>query len=365
MSDGRAGSCGSRFRHVHADVSGYMTTAGVRFPTASVGAYLHQHLPALGKIVDVRKFDFGQSNPTYLVMTDTGRYVLRAKPGGRLLRSAHAVEREFRVLCALHGSAVPVPRPLHLCVDESVMGSVFYVMDFAAGRVFLDPTMPDADEATRSAVYDSAGRVLVALNRVDLAAVGLLDYGRPADYFGRQIRRWTEQYRASETECRPDVESLIEWLPTHLPADVGEISLVHGDFRLDNLVVGEQGQIVAVLDWELSTLGHPYADLAYQCAQWRLPAGPLRGLKGVDRHSLGIPTEAEYVEAYCRSLGLGGIPHWDFYLAVSLFRLAAICQGVYRRGLGGNASNTEARGFGLKTDVIAAHAVEIISRASN
>lgn len=340
-----------------------MNSPHAAFPTAAVDAYLRQHLPALGGIVDIRKFDVGQSNPTYLVVTDAGPCVLRAKPGGLLLKSAHAVEREFKVLSALHGSAVPVPKPLHLCNDESVLGSVFYVMDYVPGRVFLDPTMPEADPATRRAVYASAGHVLNALNGIDIVAVGLAEFGRPGDFFGRQIRRWTEQYRASETEYRPDVETLIKWLPAHLPADDGQVSLVHGDFRLDNLVIGKGGEVLAVLDWELSTIGHPFADLAYQCAQWRLPAGSLRGLKGVDREPLGIPTEREYLDAYCRRRGMSGISHWDFYLAVSLFRLAAICQGVYRRGLDGNASSTEALGFGEKTSIIAAHAVEIVSAA--
>jgi aminoglycoside phosphotransferase (APT) family kinase protein len=333
----------------------------MEFPRQAVDDYLRLHRPEIGAIASVRKFEVGQSNPTFLLTTDTGRYVLRAKPPGRLLASAHAVDREFRVLQALQGSEVPVPKPLHLCGDESVLGSVFYVMAFVDGAIYLDGTLPGVDASTRRRVYDSAGRILSALNGVDVVAVGLGDFGRPRGYFERQVKRWSEQYRLSATEFRPAMEALIEWLPKNLPADSEEISLVHGDFRLDNLVVNERGHVIGVLDWELCTLGHPFADLAYQCAQWRLPAGEMRGLKGVDRQELGIPTEEEYVAAYCRRRGLATIPDWSFYLAVSLFRLAAICQGVYSRGLQGNASSTAALGFGKKTDVIAEHALEIVA----
>lgn len=342
--------------------AGAVATSGATgFPVEAADSYFRSQLPALGPLRDTRKFAVGQSNPTYLLTTDTGRYVLRAKPVGRLLPSAHAVEREFRVLGALHGSPVPVPRPIHLCTDDTILGSVFYVMEYVPGQVYLDPTMPGADVTLRRAVYAGAASVLAALGRIDPVAVGLGDYGRPGGYFERQVRRWTKQYRATETECRPDMEELIAWLPLHLPPDTGVARIVHGDFRLDNLVVGEHGEVLAVLDWELSTLGHPYADLAYQCAQWRLPAGEMHGLKGVKREALGLPGEDEYVAAYCKSLGLARIEHWNTYLAVSLFRLAAIYQGVYRRGLDGNASSAEATGFGRKTDIIAAHAVEIIA----
>jgi len=339
-----------------------VTATSTGFPVESVDAHLRQQLPALGRITEVRKFAVGQSNPTYLLTTDTGRYVLRAKPAGRLLPSAHAVDREFRVLRALHGSEVPVPRPLHLCTDEAVLGSMFYVMAYIPGSIHLDPAMPGVAPTLRRAVYAGAATTLAALSRLDPVKLGLGDFGRHDGYFERQIRRWTDQYRATETERRVDVEALISWLQKHLPPDPRIARLVHGDFRLDNLIVGARGDVLAVLDWELSTLGHPYADLAYQCAQWRLPAGEMRGLKGVERKPLGLPSEEEYVGAYCKSVGVEAIEHWNFYLAVSLFRLAAICQGVYRRGLDGNASSAEAVGFGRKTDIIAAHAVEIISR---
>jgi aminoglycoside phosphotransferase (APT) family kinase protein len=270
------------------------------------------------------------------------------------------------VLKALSGGPVPVPQPLLHCANPAVIGSEFYVMDYVGGRVFWDPALPDVDVAMRARIYDEMNRVLAALHQLDPAALGLADYGRPGRYFERQIRRWTDQYRASETERRPDVERLIEWLPRSLPPDDGQASLVHGDFRLDNMIFDEAGQVMALLDWELSTLGHPYADLAYQCAQWRLPAGALRGLKGVDREALGVPSENAYVAAYLGRRGLpSGITAWEFYLVLSLFRLAAICQGVYRRGLAGNASSTAALEFGPKVDAIASEAAAIMDAADH
>jgi aminoglycoside phosphotransferase (APT) family kinase protein len=334
------------------------------FSAEAVDMYLRRHLPGWGSIRGVRKFDVGQSNPTFHLSTDQGQFVLRAKPHGNLLKSAHAVEREFKVLQALDGSGVPAPRPLHLCSDDSVIGSAFYVMEYVSGQVHVNPTLAGVAPNVRQKIYDSACRLLVALNSVDLAAVGLADFGKAEGYWVRQVRRWTEQYRASETEVRPDIERLIDCLPRVIPADADQASLVHGDFRLDNFVVDDRGEIRALLDWELSTIGSPYADVAYQCAQWQLPAGPLRGLGGLDRNALGIPTEQEYLESYCRMRGLDGIPHWECYLAVSLFRLAAICQGIYRRGLDGNASSPQAVGFGEKTNVIAAHAVALLGGSS-
>lgn len=327
----------------------------------TLGSYLAAHVEGFGVLRSATKFEGGQSNPTYLLTTTTARYVLRRKPAGDLLKSAHAVDREYRVLTALADTAVPVPKTRHFCADERVIGTVFYVMEFVDGAVFWDPQLPQVSGESRGLMYDEMSRVLVALHQVDLAAHGLNDFGRPGSYFERQIRRWTEQYRASQTEVRPDVERLIEWLPGHLPADDGRVSLVHGDFRLDNLMFNTSGSVVAVLDWELSTLGHPFADLAYQCAQWRLPV-PMRGLKGVDRATLTIPSEGDYVARYCRRMGLSSIENWDFYLVLSLFRLASICQGVYRRGLSGNASSTSALEYGERTRVIAVAAVEILQQ---
>jgi aminoglycoside phosphotransferase (APT) family kinase protein len=230
-----------------------------------------------------------------------------------------------------------------LCEDDSVIGSMFYVMAFQPGRHFMEPTLPDLSPGERGAVFDEMNRVLAALHRVDYQAVGLGDFGKPGSYFARQIGRWTKQYRASETGTLEAMDALIEWLDANLPEDDGRVGLVHGDYRIDNLIfAADRPRIAAVLDWELSTLGHPFSDLAYQCMQWRMPVGPEgRGLAGVDRRAQGIPTEAEYVEAYCRRMGLSGIPNFDFCLAFSFFRMAAIVQGVKKRGLDGNASNPE------------------------
>lgn len=310
---------------------------------AAVERYLAAHLPGFRGPLTAKKFGVGQSNPTYLLDGPSGRLVLRRKPPGQLLKSAHAVDREFRVQRALWQTDVPVPRMHLLCEDEGVIGSMFYVMDYVPGRHFMEPTLPDLSPQERGAVFDEMNRVLAALHSVDYAAVGLADYGRPGSYFARQLRRWTGQYRASETETITDMDDLIAWLEANEPEDDGRVSLVHGDYRIDNMIFAADGpRIVAVLDWELSTLGHPFSDLAYQCMQWRMPPGEdTRGLGGIDRRAHGIPTEEDYVAAYCRRMGLSGIPSFDFCLAFSFFRMAAIIQGVKKRGLDGNASNPE------------------------
>ncbi len=290
------------------------------------------------------KFGSGQSNPTYLVTAESGRYVLRAKPPGQLLKSAHQVDREYRVMNALNGSDVPVPAMLHLSDEASPIGRMFYVMAYVEGRIFWDPALPEAaSNDERAAIYDAMNATLAALHSVDIEAVGLADFGKPGSYFERQLARWTSQYRASETEAVADMDRLIAWLEKHLPADDGVVTLVHGDYRLDNMIFApDRPEVVAVLDWELSTLGHPYADIAYQCMQWRLPhQSGFRGLGGIDRAALGLPSEEAYVAAYCRRRGIDSIGNWNFYLAFSFFRLAAICQGVYKRALDGNASNPE------------------------
>ncbi len=298
------------------------------------------------------KFPTGQSNPTYLIETVDARYVLRRKPLGKLLKSAHMVEREFRVLRALARANFPAPRALALCEDESVAGSVFYLMAHVEGRIFWDPAMPESNPAERAAVYDAMNAALVEMQTIDLAAVGLSDYGKPGNYFLRQWQRWSEQYRASETAEIRDMDRLIDWLGANMPPDDGRVSLVHGDYRIDNMIFAPaEPRLLAVLDWELSTLGHPFADLAYQCMQWRLPNySDFRGLEGVDRKALGIPSEAEYVRRYCERMGLAEAPHWPFLIAFSFFRFAAIVQGVYKRALGGNASNPE-RGLRLGASV--------------
>ncbi|MER8583841.1 phosphotransferase family protein [Mesorhizobium sp. M1338] len=333
---------------------------------AALAPYLEANIPGFSGLAAIEKFKSGQSNPTYLLTAASGRYVLRAKPPGQLLKSAHQVDREFRVMKALAGTAVPVPRMLHLSDEDSPIGRMFYVMDFVDGRIFWDPALPEArDNDERAAIYDALNDTLAALHDVDVEAVGLGDFGRPGNYFERQLARWTSQYRASETGTVADMDRLIAWLETRMPEDDGRVSLVHGDYRLDNLIFApDRPKVLAVLDWELSTSGHPFADIAYQCMQWRLPhSSGFRGLGGVDRAALGLPLEEEYVAAYCRRRGLTGIGNWTFFLAFSFFRLAAICQGVFKRALDGNASNPEkARTYGEAAKLLSHLAAKLIDK---
>lgn len=317
--------------------------AGLPLDTAAVAAHLAVHAPEIVGPLSAEKFPGGQSNPTYKLTGPAGAYVLRRKPPGALLKSAHAVDREHRVMAALEGADVPVPRMLHFCADESVIGSMFFVMSHVDGRVFEDPRLPELAADERAGVFDEMNRVLAAVHQVDLEAVGLADFGRPSGYYARQFKRWTEQYRATETEALPGMDALIDWLDAHMIADEGRAALVHGDYRLDNLIfAADRVRALALLDWELSTLGDPFNDLAYQIMQWRMPPGPEgRGLDGVDRAALGIPSEAAYIEAYAHRMGVGDIPHFDFRLAFNFFRMAAIVQGVKKRALDGNASNPE------------------------
>jgi aminoglycoside phosphotransferase (APT) family kinase protein len=317
--------------------------AAARLDSLAVERYMATHVPCFRGPLEVRKTPTGQSNPTFILSSPSGRYVLRRKPPGQLLKSAHAVDREFRVQKALAGTDVPVAKMHVLCEDESVIGSIFYVMECVDGEVHFDPRLPGKDNATRARMFDEMNRVLAALHDVDYRAVGLEDFGRPGSYFARQLGRWTKQYRASETEAIGDMDALVAWLDANMPPDDGITTLVHGDYRIDNMIYAPDGsRVLAVLDWELSTLGHPYSDLAYQCMQWRMPPGEdTRGLEGVDRTAQGIPTEEEYVARYCERRGLPGIPILDFCLAFSFFRIAAIIQGVKKRGLDGNASNPE------------------------
>jgi aminoglycoside phosphotransferase (APT) family kinase protein len=319
-------------------------------------AYLESNLPEFSGTLTAEKFAGGQSNPTFLLSDGTRKWVLRRKPPGELLASAHAVDREYRVLKALSDTDVPVAKTYLLCEDERVIGSMFYVMEYLNGRVFWDPKLPEiSGNEERAAMYDEMNRVLAALHSVDPASVGLEDFGRPGNYFERQLSRWTKQYRASETEHSPAMERLIEWLPANMPEDDGQTSLVHGDFRLDNLMFhATEPRIIGVLDWELSTLGHPLADLSYQVMAWQLPdSAGIRGLMGVDRHSLGLPTDEEYVAAYCARTGRRGIDHWNFYLVFCFFRLAAILQGVKKRALIGTASSAEAEAKGALVQPLA------------
>lgn len=328
--------------------------------------YLEAHVPGFRSLRSIRKFNAGQSNPTYLLDADSGRYVLRAKPPGELLKSAHQVDREYRVMKALRGTGVPVPEVLHLSGEDSPIGRMFFVMAFVDGRIFWDPALPElVSSEERARASDAMNEVLATLHGVDVTTVGLSDFGRPGSYFERQLARWSQQYRASETGTIDDMEMLIGWLERHLVPDDGLVSLVHGDYRLDNMIFApDRPQVIAVLDWELSTLGHPYADLAYQCMQWRLPHNSVfRGLGGTDRATLGLPSEEDYVARYCERRGIDSIDHWVFYIAFSFFRLAAICQGVYKRSLDGNASNPErAKTLGQAVGLLARQAREAIEK---
>jgi aminoglycoside phosphotransferase (APT) family kinase protein len=334
--------------------------------TVTLAKYLEARLPGFKGPVTAEKTATGQSNPTFLLSTPGGRYVLRKKPPGQLLKSAHAVDREYRVMKGLQNTGVPVPRMLHLCEDESVLGTAFFVMEFVDGTVFWDPALPELSKERRTNVYDWENRALAALHMVDPAKVGLADFGKAGSYFARQRDRWTKQYRASETEHLEDMETLIKWLKENEPPDDGRSSLVHGDYRLDNMIFAKDGsRLLAVIDWELSTIGHPFSDLAYQCMQWRFPNHEtMRGLGSVDRKALGIPTEEEYVAKYCERTGIAGIPIWKFCLAFSFFRLAAIVQGVKKRGLEGNASNPEkALKSGERVPMMARMGVEAIENS--
>lgn len=324
-------------------------------PDVSLAAYLQIMVPGFRGPVTSTKFAGGQSNPTYLIEAESGEYVLRRKPSGQLLASAHAVDREYRVITALADSEVPVAHPLHLCTDDSVIGSIFYLMSYVPGEIFFDPALPELSNGDRSAMYDAVVDTLSALAQLDVAGVGLSDFGKPGNYFTRQVSRWTEQYRAAETERIEAMESLIRWLPTAAPPEDGRTALVHGDFRIDNLIWEPDAPVIAaIVDWELSTLGHPFSDLAYFCMALRLPRNPvLPGLAGVARSPLGIPEERELVARFVAKTGLDPRPHWNFLLAFQFFRLAAIAQGVLKRALQGNASNEQALAAGRMAPTIA------------
>lgn len=330
--------------------------SGERFALdeAALAAALEAHLPGFRGPLRATKFEGGQSNPTYRLDAASGTYVLRRKPPGALLASAHAVDREYRVLTALQGR-VPVARPLWLCHDDGVIGSMFYVMAFVDGRVEWDPSLPRHTPEQRSAHYHAIIDTLAAIHGIDVAAAGLGDFGKPGNYFARQIARWSEQYAQSRTRDIPAMDALIAELPARCPADDGRMALVHGDFRLDNLMWAKDGpQVLAVMDWELATLGHPLADLGYLAMALRLPRNPaLPGLAGLDRAALGIPPEAELLERYAAATGQPLPQDWGFVLAFSYFRLAAIAQGVARRAEQGNASNARAAEAGRMVDLLA------------
>ena len=333
------------------------------FDMEALADELHELVPGFSGLHAIEKFNTGQSNPTYRVEADSGRYVLRAKPPGALLKSAHQVDREYRVMKALAEHGVPVPKVYGLSDEHSAIGRMYFVMEMVEGRIFWDPALPGMTVKERAAIYDGMNDVLARLHSVDPEAAGLADFGRSGNYFARQIRRWSEQYLASKTDDLPDMDRLMDWLWENLPDDDGQVSVVHGDFRLDNMIFSAHGeQVLALIDWELSTLGHPLADLSYQCMQWRLPhASGFRGLGGLDRGELGIPSEQDYVALYAKRSGIK-VDNWSFCLVFSFFRLAAILQGVYKRALDGNASNPErAREIGKAVPLLAAMANDVMA----
>ena len=337
--------------------------ADLQLPDDALADYLSRHLHGFRGPLVSRKFKGGQSNPTYRLQAASGDYVLRRKPPGELLGSAHAVDREFRVLQALHGGTVPVAEPLHLCADESVIGSMFYVMAYVDGTVNWDPALPERTPAERAAAYDAVLRTLAAIHAIGPEAVGLADFGKPGNYFARQTARWSEQYRASETRTVPAMDVLSARLPARCPADDGVSALVHGDFRIDNLMFApDLSRVLAVVDWELSTLGHPLADLGYFCMALRLPRNPaLPGLAGVERAALGIPDEPALLARYGELSGRAPPEDWPFVLAFSFFRLAAIAQGVAKRVEQGNASSAQAEQAGRMVDLLAALGLEALN----
>jgi len=295
----------------------------------------------------------GQSNPTFLLTCGKQRVVLRKKPPGHLQPSAHAVDREFRVMHALQGSEVPVPKMLAFSDDASIVGTPFYLMEFLDGRVIVDQSLPGMSREERKAIYQDMNRIISALHKIDPAAVGLSDFGRAGNYFGRQIARWSRQYQESRTENIEALNSLIEWLPENIPADE-TTTIVHGDYRLDNLVIHPtEPRAIGLLDWELATLGHPLADFAYHCMSWHVPPSLWRGIGGLDLESLGIPNETEYVRQYSQATGFSGLEHWDFYIAYNLFRMAAILQGIARRAVDGTAAASDAIEIGQKAKPLA------------
>jgi aminoglycoside phosphotransferase (APT) family kinase protein len=320
-----------------------MTIAGQHdLPLTRLEGWMRDHIDGFRGPLAAEQFEGGQSNPTYKLLSGSGSYVVRHKPAGHLLPSAHAVDREYRVMRALSGTAVPVPEVYALCEDDSVIGSAFYVMEFLDGRIFWDPRLPDLAPAERRAMFQSMNTVIAALHSLDYVELGLADFGRPGNYLARQVARWSRQYQASATEKQPAMDRLIEWLPRHLPPE-GEPRIVHGDYRIDNLIYHPtEPRVIGVLDWELSTIGDPLADFAYHTMAWRVTPELFRGLARVDFKALGIPSEEEYVAAYGARTNRRRTADWEFYMVYSLFRLAAIMQGIAKRAIDGTAASHEA-----------------------
>jgi len=320
---------------------------------AALAAWMRANVDADANQLVVEQYQGGQSNPTYRVTAGDRRYVLRRKPSGVLLPSAHAIDREYRVMSALATTGVPVAKMVALCEDDAVIGTAFYVMEYVEGRILWDPTLPGMDPSQRAAHYAELNRVIATLHLVDYTAIGLGDFGRTGNYIERQVARWSKQYQAAAADRIDSMDRLIGWLPSHIPAG-DETSVVHGDYRLDNVIFHpSEPRILAVLDWELSTLGHPLSDFAYQVMAWRLTPEEFRGLKGADLKSLGIPSEAEYVAAYCQRTGRTEIPHFEFYLIFNMFRIAAILHGVLSRAQQGNAASADAIAMGNRARPVA------------
>lgn len=326
------------------------------FDVQVLSQWMAQHVTGFEGPVTVEMFKGGQSNPTYKLVTPRRSYVMRSKPApvAKLLPSAHAIEREFTVMRGLEGTDVPVPRMYALCEDETIIGRAFYIMEFKAGRVLWDQSLPGMDKAQRAAIYNEMNRVIAALHTVDIQQQGLTSYGKPGNYFERQIGRWSKQYVASITQPIDEMDKLMAWLPANMPQsakDESKVSIVHGDYRLDNVMFApDEAQVIAVLDWELSTLGHPLADFSYHCMAWHIPVNLGRGIAGLDLEALGIPSENQYMRLYCERTGLATLEalqeDWNFYLAYNMFRIAAILQGIAKRVEAGTASSAQAKASG-------------------
>lgn len=338
--------------------------ANHKFNEGALGDFLRAQGAIGSAPLVVQQFGGGQSNPTFFLTSGASRFVLRKKPPGQLLKSAHQVDREYRIMSALAKTDVPVPKMVALCQDPSIIGTDFYVMEYLEGRIFRDPQLPDIAPKERAAIYDSMNDVMARLHKVDFNAIGLGDYGRPGNYFERQISRFITQYRAAQTDQIPEMEQLIEWMPTHIPVE-NSVSIAHGDYRLENTMFhATEPRMIAVLDWELSTIGHPLADVAYNCMGYHVMNPRQGGLVGLDYAATGIPAEKDYVAAYCKRTGRGTIENWTFYLSFSVFRLASISQGVYKRGLDGNASSENAATFGNSCQFLAQHAWRLAQMVS-
>lgn len=337
-----------------------------RFDEKALLRYLAANVEGFSGSLSVRQFKHGQSNPTFLLIDADKKFILRKQPPGKLLPSAHAVDREYRILSALQDTDVPVPKTVLFCGDASIVGTPFYLMEMMEGRVFRDAIASEVGSAEqRGAVFDDMIDTLARIHLVDWKAQGLADFGKPGNYMARQVHRWTRQYESSRTREIDSMNRLMAWLPQHIPSD-DTTAITHGDYRIDNLIVHpEEPRVVAVLDWELSTLGHPLADLAYNCMRYHLPSENSLdfGFKDHDLRALGIPSESETIDAYCRRIGRESIADWNFYLAFGMFRLAAIVQGVYKRGLDGIASSCDAMLYGAMVELLSDTAWEIVNRS--